>query len=451
MRWHHRFRNGLTQPRTGRISRPPSRGRLRPRLEQFEDRTLLASYTAASVSDLINDIDAANKHGGTNTIVLTAPAASRYVLTAVDNTTDGPTGLPVIKKGNTLTIVGNGDTIERSTAFGTPTFRLFDVARGGSLTLNNLTLQNGAAVGSDVSAEGGAIYSQGTVDLNNAIVQQNTARGNVGTVGTKQHPNGGPGHDAAGGGIWSSGSLTIENGSLLQDNKASGGTGGSARQGGAVENTGGLGGPGGAGTGGGLYVASGSVTVSGSALSSNSAEGGLGGLSQIQSVGGNAAGGGLAIAGGSVSLTATTLDNNTAQGGNEQYDGTVFGGGVPGTGSGGALYASGGSANLSSDTVEFNFASGVDGPDGGSPAIGRASYGYGGALYAASGAAMTLCSDTVESNTASPGYGGGIFIASGATAFIDSFTVANTINNTDSSGWNGSTANIDGTYILQNC
>jgi hypothetical protein len=34
---------------------------------------------------------------------------------------------------------------------------------------------------------------------------------------------------------------------------------------------------------------------------------------------------------------------------------------------------------------------------------------------------------------------------------MDSFTVANMINNTDSSGLNGSTANIDGAYILKNC
>jgi hypothetical protein len=61
MRWHHWFRNGLSQPRQHRISRPrsPGRGRLRPRLEPFEDRTLLASYTAFSVSDLIADINAA--------------------------------------------------------------------------------------------------------------------------------------------------------------------------------------------------------------------------------------------------------------------------------------------------------------------------------------------------------------------------------------------------------
>ena len=42
-----------------------------------------------------------------------------------------------------MTIVGNGDTIERSTAASTPDFRLLDVARGGSLTLENLTLQGG--------------------------------------------------------------------------------------------------------------------------------------------------------------------------------------------------------------------------------------------------------------------------------------------------------------------
>jgi hypothetical protein len=35
--------------------------------------------------------------------------------------------------------------------------------------------------------------------------------------------------------------------------------------------------------------------------------------------------------------------------------------------------------------------------------------------------------------------------------YIDAFTVANTVNNTDGSGLNGTTANIDGTYILQNC
>ena len=71
-----------------------------------------------------------------------------------------------------------------------------------------------------------------------------------------------------------------------------------------------------------------------------------------------------------------------------------------------------------------------------------------GGLYVAGGT-VTLTKGTVESNFVNGGYGGGLFIAKGATVYLDSFTVANTINNTDSSGLNGPTANIDGTYILR--
>ena len=73
---------------TGRSRPPQSSQARRPGtrlvLERLEDRTLLTSYTAATVSDLIADINAANKAGGTNTIALTAPTSSPYVLTAVD-------------------------------------------------------------------------------------------------------------------------------------------------------------------------------------------------------------------------------------------------------------------------------------------------------------------------------------------------------------------------------
>ena len=71
---------------------------------------------------------------------------------------------------------------------------------------------------------------------------------------------------------------------------------------------------------------------------------------------------------------------------------------------------------------------------------------YGGGLYVAGGT-VTLTGDTVESNSTS-GDGGGIFIASGATVYLDTCTVAHTTGNTDSSGLNGPTANIDGTYTL---
>jgi hypothetical protein len=149
-------------------------------LERLEDRLLPSNYTAANVSQLIADINAANQQGGANTITLTAPTSSPYILTAQNNLTNGPTGLPVIAANDNLTIAGNGDIIERSTAKGTPGFRLFNVAAGASLTLENVTLQGGAAYqtgASAVSAEGGAIYSLGTLVLNDVRLQDNTARG----------------------------------------------------------------------------------------------------------------------------------------------------------------------------------------------------------------------------------------------------------------------------------
>jgi hypothetical protein len=68
----------------------------------------------------------------------------------------------------------------------------------------------------------------------------------------------------------------------------------------------------------------------------------------------------------------------------------------------------------------------------------------GGGIYVYGGTA-TLTNDQMNSNTATL-FGGGLYIASGATVSLDSFTIANIINNTDSSGLNGPTANIDGSY-----
>jgi hypothetical protein len=71
------------------------------------------------------------------------------------------------------------------------------------------------------------------------------------------------------------------------------------------------------------------------------------------------------------------------------------------------------------------------------------------------GGTVTLCGDTVQANSAT-GLGGGLYIASGATVYIDTAAVDPVdptviTNNTDQTGTNGSTANIDGTYIPHNC
>src|SRR5713226_761338 len=111
--------------------RQTSRRRLRLILEQLETRTLLSNYSAATVSDLIADINAANLAGGSNTITLAA--GTNFALAVVNNATDGAMGLPVIGANDNLTILGNGDSIARSTATGTSAFRMFDVAGGAAL------------------------------------------------------------------------------------------------------------------------------------------------------------------------------------------------------------------------------------------------------------------------------------------------------------------------------
>ena len=135
-------------------------------------------YTA-NVADLISDIRYSNKVGGQNTIVLQATkGVAEFDVTSpiAPAPAEGPTGLPEIAAGNQLTIVGGG-TIARSTQSGTPTFRLFDVAVGASLKLENLTVTNGEAYGSGAAAEGGAVYCQGTLVLKNVILFGNNAVG----------------------------------------------------------------------------------------------------------------------------------------------------------------------------------------------------------------------------------------------------------------------------------
>src|SRR5262245_20238611 len=84
--------------------------RFRPSVEFLEERIVLNSYPAANIQDLINAITDSNSHPGANTITLTNNSwtfiggvpISPYTLTAVSNSTDGATGLPVIAKGNNL-------------------------------------------------------------------------------------------------------------------------------------------------------------------------------------------------------------------------------------------------------------------------------------------------------------------------------------------------------------
>jgi hypothetical protein len=370
-RWHHRI-----------ISRA----------EPLEERHLLSNFSIANgdVAGLIAAIDAADSNGQDNTIALAERGS--YVLSAVDNMADGPTGLPVISASDhTLTFRGQGATISRSTAAHTQAFRLFDIAAGASLQLQDLTLSNGLETGA--AARGGAIYNEGTLALVDTVVEGNAAQGSAGVTGLPGVV-GGTGGNAQGGGIYqAAGNLILGRGSLVTNNQAKGGDGGN---GGTLTRTptyhvtrGGPGGIGGNGMGGGIFVAGGNVTLLGhSVVSGNQATGGnggnAGGTDHITGrsyfphaspggAAGNGAGGGIYQAAGVLSIRTGTLADNQAQGGaggagmnGTPANATSGMGGIGGSGAGGGLYAAGATLTLSHLDVASNDAIGGPGGQGAS-------------------------------------------------------------------------------------
>ena len=199
--------------------------------------TATAAYSAVfnipngDVAGLISAMTVANSNGQADVINLAANG--NYVLTAPDNSLNGPNGLPVVNNDATgldLTINGNGATIERSTATGTPAFRIFQLNFQAALACNGLTIKNGlldsAVFPSDRGA--GIFLSNGSLTLTNCTLQ---------------------GHNALlGGGIYSIASSVTLNDATITDNVAK--------------------------YGGGIYNIEGSLDGSGSTFSGNSALGG---------------------------------------------------------------------------------------------------------------------------------------------------------------------------------
>ena len=135
---------------------------------------------AGDVAGLVSAIAATNTNPGPDTIQLAAGCT--YALTAVDNYWYGPDGLPPV--AGELTIDGRGATISR--AGGAPPFRLFfvsaDPATGcvtplpheGKLTLREVTLSGGLAMGGDSTRGGG-----GGAGMGGAIFNQGSCRSNA--------------------------------------------------------------------------------------------------------------------------------------------------------------------------------------------------------------------------------------------------------------------------------
>jgi hypothetical protein len=391
-----------------------------------------------------------------------------YTLTAVNNDWYGPNGLPPIT--SSITIEGNGSTIERSAAAGTPTFRLLYVAAdptnpntfnyivpagsssgGGQLTLQKLTLSGGLAKGGDSSGGGGgggfggAIFSQGI-----AVIEDSTLTGNIAEGGSAISGSAGP----SGGGIGSSSTFSIAGGF------------GSGTFGGPLGGSGSGGGGGGAGfasgengtptsnasgaSGGGLATGLGGAGAAGSGGSAGTAGDGSGGggASSTGALFGGGTGGAFG-AGAQAALGMHEAGGGGVGGGGGARSGTGLGAGGGGFGGGGggpvtgASMISGGKGGFGGGGGAASGNGGTGGPSGfgggtGTTAGGGGGGGMGGAIFNMQGT-LTIRNSTIAGNQAvggadavtdhGKGYGGAIFSLSGDATAVGSTIADNTALN----------------------
>lgn len=97
----------------------------------------------------------------------------------------------------------------------TSTARAFAIL-GSRVTMEDLTIRNGCAVGGDEDAQGGAIWSSGELTLNHVILQENTALIAKPEVGGLASMAG----SALGGAIFNAGTLRINRSSILTNTAA---------------------------------------------------------------------------------------------------------------------------------------------------------------------------------------------------------------------------------------
>lgn len=152
---------------------------------------------------------------------------STYALTTINDTA----GLPIITSD--IVINGNEATIERSSAEGTPEFRIFHVGGTANLTLNNLIIRGG----NSADGCGGAILNiDGVLTINNSAITGNRSgvdgggicnQGSTATttiVGSTISDNNA---QNSGGGVYNNTSLSIKSSSISYNNTTgSGGAGG---------------------------------------------------------------------------------------------------------------------------------------------------------------------------------------------------------------------------------
>ncbi|HXD87583.1 MAG TPA: choice-of-anchor Q domain-containing protein, partial [Urbifossiella sp.] len=354
-------------------------------LEFLEDRTTPSTITVTTLNDVVDGdvssvanlqttpgpdgvislreaIDAAETDATADTINFDPSLAGGTIhLTNANNGAFGPTSFEI---ATPITIDGSGQILSIDGEIGQ--FRFFGVTATGNLTLENLELTGGQAIGGSgfqggggAAGLGGAIFNMGTLTVRNSTLDNNTAfGGNAGTTGQTAGGGGGIGESATGidgggpnagtvagspdggfgGGGAAASELSTGNGGfgggggggafgLSGGNGGFGGGGGGTNQGspgagGAFANNGenndgeGNGGAG-AGLGGAIFNLLGTVNIVNSTLTNNAASGGFDNTTSGHAEG---VGGGVFNLNGTLSIVNSTLDANAADIGGAVYN-----------------------------------------------------------------------------------------------------------------------------------
>jgi len=250
-----------------------------------------------SSTGLVAAIQNAN-HGGPATLLLAR--GCNYMLTSAVNSLDG---LPPIT-GNVTVIGSGGTTISRAATAGS--FRIFDVAPSGALTLVNLTVANGKLTSS--RDFGGGIQDLGTLVLRSVRLTGNSVNGSsanggglfVDRAAQATISNSELDHNSAGGGgaITNLSALTVDHSALASDTADFGGAI-NAAQGSTTRISGTVVTRNRAGREGGGILNEGALTLSGGLVAFNQASEVGGGIFNFK------------LGGGTVSLQSTVVAFNT--------------------------------------------------------------------------------------------------------------------------------------------
>jgi hypothetical protein len=163
---------GSQDQRFSRFPRPKtvltpqrSRRRFQPRLERFEDRTLLSTLTVLNTKDSgAGSLRAAIAAASSGDTIVFAPSVRQRTITLTSGELSITKSLDIEGPGAAqLTISGNHAS------------RVFDISGGVTVTIAGLSIANGFANSTD---GGGAILNDGsTLTLSNDVLSNNQARG----------------------------------------------------------------------------------------------------------------------------------------------------------------------------------------------------------------------------------------------------------------------------------